>query len=91
MAESSSAMSGKWSRSRQLASTQSVRESLQFDRYLVTACSLMLMVVLVVGAAGYAGIQGLSSPTATSANAAHPDQLSQYTMPRNTSSFITCK
>jgi hypothetical protein len=91
MAESSSAMSGKWSRSRQFASTQSLREVLQFDRYLVTACSLMLMVVLVVGAAGYAGIQGLWSPTMTTANAAHPEQSSQYRMPRNTSSFITCK
>jgi len=55
---------------------------LQFYSYVLAACSLMLMVVLVVGATGYAGVQRLLSPAPAN---------SQYTMPRNTSSFITCK
>jgi len=64
---------------------------LQFDCYLLTAGSLMLMVVLVVGAAGYAGLQGLLSSATTTAKAVRLGQFSQYTMPRNTSSFIICK
>jgi pheromone shutdown protein TraB len=62
-------MFGKWRGSRQLVSTLSVQTDLQFDRCLMTACSLMLMVVLVVGAAGSAGMQRLLSSTTTTAEA----------------------
>jgi hypothetical protein len=138
--ESSLSSLGQWSRSRQLASARSAGVDLQFERYLVTACSLMLAVVLVVSAAGYAVIEGLSSSTTTTAKLAILEQLnrqadldrvltpaaialamiavfpvamvarlrqpaqvpnrypmqapmanSQYTMPRNTSSFNICK
>jgi hypothetical protein len=80
-AESSSAVSGKWSWSRQLASTRSVRADSQFDRYLMTACSLMLAVMLVVGAGGYAGIHGLSSSTATTAKLATLEQINREADP----------
>ena len=63
--ESSSAMSGRRSWSRPLASTRSARPDLEFDRYLVTALSLMLAVVLVAGAGGYAGIHRHSSSNTT--------------------------
>jgi hypothetical protein len=53
-----------------------VRPDLQFDRYLVAACSLMLAVMLVVGASGYAGIQELSSSSTTIAKLATLEQLS---------------
>ena len=79
--ESSSAVSGKWSWSRELASTRSVRPNLQFDRYLVAACSLMLAVMLVVGASGYAGIQELSSSSTTIAKLATLEQLSREADP----------
>jgi len=62
--ESSSAMSGRRSWSRQLASTRSARPDLEFDRYLVTALSLMLAVVLVIGVGAYA-IHRPSSSTTT--------------------------
>jgi pheromone shutdown protein TraB len=48
---------------------------LQFERYLVTAFSLMLVVVLVVGAAGYAGIHGLLSSTAATPKLAHLERV----------------
>ena len=70
-------MPGKWSRSRQLSSTRSVCPDLQLDRYLVTACSVMLAVVLVVGAAGYAGIRWLWSSTTTTAKAARFEQANR--------------
>jgi hypothetical protein len=53
-----------------------VRPNLQFDRYLVAACSLMLAVMLVVGASGYAGIQQPSSSSTTIAKLATLEQLS---------------
>jgi hypothetical protein len=92
-ADSSSAMSGNWSWSRQLASTRSLRPNPEFDRYLVTASSLMLAVVLIVGAAGYAGVDALllSLSVTTTARAVPLEQFGQYTMPRNTSSLIICK
>jgi hypothetical protein len=52
---------------------------LQFDRYLMTVCSLVLMVALVVGAAGYASIQGLLSSTTTAAKAARDRAATQLT------------
>jgi hypothetical protein len=80
--ESGSAMPGEWSWSRQLASTRSVvRPDSQFDRYLVTACCMMLAVVLVVGAGGYAGIHGLSSSTTTTAKLATLEQLNREADP----------
>ena len=57
-------MSGRRSWSRQLASTRSARPDLEFDRYLVTALSLMLAVVLVIGVGAYA-IHRPSSSTTT--------------------------
>lgn len=74
-AESGSAMSGKLSRARLLTSTRSLRPDSQFDRYLVTACSLMIALMLVVGAAGYAGIHGLLSSTTTRAKAARFERV----------------
>jgi hypothetical protein len=70
-------MPGKWSHSRQLSSTQSVQPDLQLNRYLVTAGSMMLAVVLVVGAAGYAGISGLWSSSARTAKAARFEQANR--------------
>lgn len=117
-----------------------MRGDSQLNRYLATACSLILAVVLVVGAAGYAVIESLSTSATTTAKfailerlnreadpnriltpaaiafatiavflvaiaarSAKPAQVpnryrmkapmanSQYTIPRNTSSFIICK
>jgi uncharacterized iron-regulated membrane protein len=70
-------MSGKSRRSRPLVSTQSVHRDLPFDRYLMSVCSLMLMVVLVVGAAGYAGVQGLFSSTTSTAQAARLERANR--------------
>lgn len=61
--------------------TRSLRLDLQFDRYPVTACSLMLALVLVVGAAGYAGIHGLLSSTTTRAKAARFERLNREADP----------
>jgi hypothetical protein len=80
-AESGSAMPGRWSGSGQLALTRSVRTDSQFDRYLVTACCMMLAIVLVVGAGGYAGIRGLSSSSATTAELATLEQLNHEADP----------
>jgi hypothetical protein len=79
--ESSSAMSGRRSWSRELASTRSARPDLQFDRYLVTALSLMLAVLLVAGAGGYAGIHRHSSSTTTTAKLATLEQLNREVDP----------
>ncbi len=84
-------MPGSFSRSRRFASTRSLDPDLQFDSYLLAMCSLMFMVVLVVGAAGYASMQGILSPATRTAKAARLDQFSQYTTPRNTSSFVIRK
>jgi hypothetical protein len=80
-AESSSAVSGRRSWSRPLASTRSERSDSQLDTYLVTACSLMLAAVLVVGAAAYADIQGLSSTSTTTAKLAILEQLNREAVP----------
>jgi hypothetical protein len=80
-AESISRVPGRWSWPRPLASTRSARPDLQFDSYLVTACSLMLAVVLVVGATAYAGIQGLLSSSATTAKLAILEQLNREAIP----------
>jgi hypothetical protein len=58
------------------AKLRSLPPDRQFDSYLVTLCSLMLMVVLVVGATGYAGIDGLLASTTTAAKAA-PVEIEQ--------------
>jgi hypothetical protein len=79
-AKSSSAVPGKWSCSRPLASTRSERADSQLDRYLVTASSLMLAVLLVIGAGAYV-IQGLSSSTATTAKLAIVEQLNRDAVP----------
>jgi hypothetical protein len=63
----------------------------QFNSYMLAACSLVLMVMLVVGTAGYAGVHRLLSSSTSTVRAAHLKQLRQYTMSRNSSSFITCK
>ena len=57
-----------------------VPPDLQFDRYLLSLCSLMLMVVLFVGATGYAGIQGRLSSTTIAAKAAHDRAATQLTL-----------
>ena len=79
--ESISAVSVRWSWSRPLALTRSVRPDSEFDSYLMTALSLMLAVVLVVGATGYAGIQRLSSSTTTTAKLATFAQLNREVDP----------
>jgi hypothetical protein len=76
-AGSSSTIFDKWSRSRQLASTRSVRPKMQLERYLVTVCSLMLMVAAVAGAAGYVGICGLLSTSTTSEETASLEQVTR--------------
>jgi hypothetical protein len=63
-------MPGKRSRAQTIASTRSLRAESHFDRYIVTAWSLMLAVALVGGAAAYAGIRGIVSSTTTAAEAA---------------------
>ena len=78
--ESSSAMSGRRSWSRQLASTRSARPDLEFDRYLVTALSLMLAVVLVIGVGAYA-IHRPSSSITTTAKLAALEQLNREVDP----------
>ena len=80
-AESSSPVPGKWSWSRPLASTRSVRPDSEFDSYLMTVCGLILAVVLVVGVTGYAGIQGLSSSTTTTAKRAALEHLNREVDP----------
>jgi hypothetical protein len=80
-AESGSAMPGRWRGSGQLALTRCVRPHSQFDRYLVTACCMMLAIVLVVGAGGYAGIQGLSYSNATTAELSTLEQLNREADP----------
>jgi hypothetical protein len=80
-AESSSPVSGRCGWSRPLASTRSVRLDSEFDSYLMTACGLILAVVLVVGATGYAGIQGLLSSTTTTAKRATLEQLNREAEP----------
>jgi hypothetical protein len=57
-----------------------LRPDLQFDRYLMTVCSLVLMVALVVGAAGYASIHALLSSTTTAAKAARDGAATQLTL-----------
>jgi hypothetical protein len=54
-----------------------VHKDLPFDRYLMSVCSLMLMVALVVGAAGYAGVQGLFSLTTGTAQAARLERANR--------------
>ena len=80
-AESSSEVPGRWSWSRQLASTRSARPDLQFDRYLLAAGSLRLALVLVVGASGYVGIHRHSSSTTTTAKLATFAQLNREVDP----------
>ena len=80
-AESSSPVSGRCGWSRPLASTRSVRPDSEFDSYLMTACGLILAVVLVVGVTGYAGIQGFSSSTATTAKLAILEHLNREVDP----------
>jgi pheromone shutdown protein TraB len=63
------------------STTRSLLPDRQFDRHLMTLCSLMLMVVLVVGATGYAGIQGLLSPSTIAAKAARIEQLKRAARP----------
>jgi hypothetical protein len=63
------------------STTRSLPPDRQFDRYMATMCSLMLMVVLAVGATGYAGIQGLSSSTTAAAKAAPVDQSNRAARP----------
>src|SRR5271163_816595 len=75
--ESSSAMPGERSQSRLLASTRGLRPDMQFERYLVTACSLLLAVVLVVSTAGYAGIHGLLSTAAPTPKSSHHERVSR--------------
>jgi pheromone shutdown protein TraB len=58
-----------------------VRLDSEFDSYLMTACGLILAVVLVVGATGYAGIQGLLSSTTTTAKRATLEQLNREAEP----------
>ena len=63
------------------STTRSLPPDRQFDRYLATLCSLVLMAILVVGASGYAGLQGLLSSTTAAAKAAPVDQLSREARP----------
>jgi hypothetical protein len=65
------------------AKSRSLPPDRQFDSYLVTLYSLMLMVVLVVGATGYAGIHGLLASTTTAAKAARVkvEQLNREARP----------
>jgi pheromone shutdown protein TraB len=70
-------MPGETSQSPQFESTRSLRPDLQLERYLVTACSLILAVVLVVGAAGYAGIHQLLSTAAPAPKVAHLERVSR--------------
>jgi hypothetical protein len=63
------------------STTRSLLLDRQFDRHLMTLCSMMLMVVLVVGATGYAGIQGLLAPTAAAAKAARVEPLKSAARP----------
>ena len=79
--ESISAVSVRWSWSRPLALTRSVRPDLQFDRYLLAAGSLRLALVLVVGASGYVGIHRHSSSTTTTAKLATFAQLNREVDP----------
>jgi hypothetical protein len=58
-----------------------LRPDLQFDRYLVALCSLMLMVVLAVAATGSAGIQGLLSSSTVAAKDARVEPLSRAAHP----------
>lgn len=81
-------MPNDWRRSRASVSIQSPRQVTEFERYMAVALSLMLTMVLIVGAAGYARIRRTFSAAAGAASAS---ENSQYTMPRNTSSFIARK
>ena len=63
------------------STTRSLPPDRQFDRYMATMCSLMLMVVLAVGATGYAGIQGRWSSTIAAAKAAPADQSNRAARP----------
>lgn len=63
-------MPGKRSRAQAIASTRSLGTESHFDRYLLTAFSLMLAIALVAGAAAYAGIRGIVSSTTSAAAAA---------------------
>jgi hypothetical protein len=63
------------------STTRSLPPDRQFDRYLMTLRSLMLMVVLVVGATSYAGLQGPLSPTTTVAKAAPVEQSNRAARP----------
>jgi hypothetical protein len=54
---------------------------LELDRYLLTACSLMLMVALVAGSAGYAGIRNCLSASTTTAKVAPLEQVSRQPAP----------
>jgi hypothetical protein len=63
------------------STTRSLPPDRQFDRYVVTMCSLMLMVVLAVGATGYAGIEGLLSSTTAAAKAAPAEQSNRAARP----------
>ncbi len=65
------------------STTRSLPPDRQFDRYLVTMCSLMLMVVLAVGATGYAGIQGLLSSTNAAATAAPVESIESRSASRS--------
>lgn len=44
---------------------------------MVTACSLILAVVLILSTAGYAGIHGLLSAAAPTPKVAHPERVSR--------------
>ncbi len=68
-AETNSALSTNLLQLRAPASTRSLRDGLEFDRYMAAATSLMLIVVLIVGAAGYAGIRGIFRTAAAAASA----------------------
>lgn len=82
-AQTNSAVSTNLRQLRAPAPTRSLRDHLEFDRYVVATSGLMLMVVLIVGAAGYAGIRGIfrtaaatSTPrTAEGNREAPPDRL----------------
>lgn len=55
-------------------STKSLRAVPEFDRYMVVALSLMLMILLAVGAAGYASIRGtLAVPDQATTDSHLPD------------------